>query len=124
MTNPEPYPPIGDVLAAAEKLGATAGRNAASWYTDGNTTDHTYRQILKGIEDGDPAELDKFNLPNLSGEWMGDYTPATLANALGFDAADLAWQEIEDDVCSAWEQAASDAFWAQLEHDCRVVLDQ
>ena len=100
-----------EMLAAARRDGKSAGIAAASWCFDGNTTDETYRYFLEGYEAGDPAVLDRFNVPNLSGEWADSPTPASLADDYGIEADD----ERLDSVCTEWENAASDAFWAELQ---------
>jgi hypothetical protein len=105
-----------DILRAAKRDGKAAGLARASWCFDGNTTDETYRAFLKGFLDGDPAVMDQFNPPNLSGEYADDPTPHTLAEDYGTSAEDL------DGVCQAWEDAASEAFWGELERVARYHL--
>ncbi len=63
------------VEAAAKELGGEAGRAAASWVFDGNTTTEEYARVLFGIEDGDPEVLDALPSPDLSGQWAGASTP-------------------------------------------------
>lgn len=102
------------ILSLARGDGETAGRNAASWAFDGNTTTKTYRTVLRGIQDGDPAVLDSFHTPDLSGEWSGDPTPSTLAE--DYDIADDDRRDwLLDEVCNVWMDAASEAFWSEVE---------
>ena len=108
-----------DILRAARRDGKTAGINAASWVFDGNTTDETYLAFLKGIDDGDPAILDSVTTPNLSGEWAGDPTPGSLADAYGLTPNNDPDGERLMAACYAWEAAASDAFWAEIERVAR-----
>lgn len=106
-----------EAIRQAKKDGAEAGKAAASWCFDGNTKDETYRIVLRQIEDGDPA-LD-FNPPNLSGEYSDDPTPHSLAEEYGIDDSTERGQQILDDVCSAWEDAANEAFYFEIERVCR-----
>src|SRR3954464_12292708 len=64
--------------AGAAELGELEGKAAASWVFDGNTTEETYRDFLKGIEDGDPMVLNMLPSSDLSGEWAGATTPSEL----------------------------------------------
>jgi hypothetical protein len=107
----------------ARKDGKTAGVGAASWCIDGNTTTETYRTILRGIEDGDPAILDQFNTPNLSGEYAGDSTPQTLAEDYGIDETRDPDGLLLDEACTEWEEAASSAFWTELERSVRYQVE-
>ena len=113
-------PTLDELVTLATALGANAGRAAASWVTDGNTTPATYRRILQGIEDGDPEVLDACRTPDLSGEYAGDPTPRTLADELGLEDGDDDWL---DDCCTAYEVAASQSFWDELERVCRLQLE-
>ena len=110
-----------DLLSMARKDGKAAGLGAASWCVDGNTTTETCAAILKGIEDGDPAILDQFNTPNLSGEYADDPTPQTLADDYGIDEARDPDGFLLDEVCTEWEEAASSAFWTELERTVRYL---
>lgn len=105
-----------DAIRAARRDGATAGHNAATWVFDGNTDDATYARVLRGLDEGDPAVYDAYNAPDLSGQWAGGETPASLAHTYGIAEGD----ERMDDVCSAWEDAAADAFWAEVERAARA----
>jgi len=98
-----------DILAAARRDGAEAGRNAASWCTDGNTTLETYRAILRGIEDGDPAVLDAYRVPDLSGEYADAPTPSDLAERYGREIAEETEEEKTEDSRLEEEQAANEA---------------
>lgn len=108
-----------DIIRQARKDGREAGYNAAGWVFDGNTTLETYRAALKGIEDGDPMILDGFSVPNLSGEWADSPTPQSLAEDYGLteDNDPDGWRL--DAACTAWEDAASLAFWHEVERTAR-----
>jgi len=60
------------------------GKAAASWVFDGNTPASTYRDVLKGIREGDPAVLDRFREPSLSGEYADDYSEDQLMDDIGW----------------------------------------
>ena len=108
---------LGDydrLMRDAAFLGREAGKCAASWAFDGNTSEETYQIVKKGLDDGDPAIIDRFRSPDLSGEFSGDPTPDMLAEELDIPYGDAAL----DDACIAWMDAASEAFWAEIE---RVV---
>ena len=116
-----------DILRAAKRDGAKVGKNSAGWCFDGNTSDSTYRRVLKGIEDGDPEVLDRFTPPNLDDPKEGD--PCSLSLAGDYDLIDLdtagptkQGERILDDVCSTWEGAALNAFWGEIERTCRTML--
>ena len=111
-----------EILAQAKKDGKYAGKRAASWVFDGNTNEETYRRFLKGIEDGDPMVLDSVNEPNLSGEYAGDPTSQSLAEEYGLDQDDARYEWLSDKMCTAWEEASSNAFWWELERVCRYQL--
>lgn len=107
-------------LTRASEMGATAGRNLASWVFDGNTTDETYRTFLGLREDGDP--LDEQFAPRsgwLSGENADDPTPQSLASDLGIDPED---DELLNAACSAYEEAADGAYWAHLEATANLMM--
>lgn len=114
-----------EIIREARRDGADAGRSAASWAFDGITSTDTYRAVLNGIKDGDPAVLDMYRLPNLlpnlSGEYADEPTPNTLREAYCVES-DARWEAIEFDVCDAWETACSDAFWSAVEETCRDML--
>lgn len=107
-----------DILIRVKRDGAAYGAGAAGWVFDGNTTQATYESVLGGIEIGDPEMYDRFRTPDLSGEYEGDPTPRTLA--ADYDISEARWEEIGNDVCQAWEDAASTAFWDEIERVCRV----
>src|ERR1019366_10814787 len=99
----------------ASKIGAEHGRNAASWVFDGNTSDETYRRVLAGIGDGDPRIMDSYRTPDLSGEYAGDYTDSDLAADLGISQG----SDEMDDAATAYNDAASEGFWSEVERVAR-----
>ncbi len=88
--------------------GKDAGHAAGTWVFDGNTPDEAYARILKGIEDCDPEVMDMQPSP-LSGEWAGDPTPDSLGKEWGLEGDTLS------EACDIFEQAYSEAFWAEVE---------
>lgn len=106
-----------DVVAEAEVGGREAGEVAATWVEFHDQ--HHAENIAMMLQDGDPRVYDKWREPNLSGEYADDPTPTTLAHDLGIPADD----EALDDICTAWETAASEAFWHTVERDAwRIVM--
>jgi hypothetical protein len=105
----------------AAEYGRDAGRAAASWVFDGNSTEQAYRWVLRGIEDGDPEVLDAYRVPDLSGEYQGDLTDRDLAIMLG-STWDAMGQEALDDAADAYLNAASQSFWDELERIARHHL--
>jgi hypothetical protein len=105
----------------AARLGRIAGENAAAWVeqdTWGGRVTRGEKQaaqaFLDAFEDCDHSALPE--PPNLSGEWAGDETPSSLMLAVLRDG----WEEIEEyveaqqDICTAWEDAANEAFFSFL----------
>lgn len=116
-----------EMLARARRYGKDAGAAAADWATDfGRMTQTASRQtaerILRALADNDSAVLDSFRIPNLSGEYADDPTPATLAEDCGLDPDDSRAEWLTDELSSAWEEAAGKAFWRELERACRAEL--
>ena len=105
-----------DINAQAEKLGTDAGMAAAQWVFGDRTTPDTYRRYAEGIEAGDPAILDSLSEPSLSGEWADDYTSSDLIYDLGIEHEET---EYQDELCETWNEAASAAFWAEVERIAR-----
>lgn len=116
-----------DIIREAKRDGRDAGKNAASWaWEPGRMMQRQEREsaerILRGIEDGDPAILDAYRLPNLSGEYAGDPTPSSLMEDYGVADDDPRREWLEDAVRTAWEDAASSAFWSSLARSCHESL--
>ena len=115
-TSPQPAAPAASLASDAEDLGRDAGKAAASWMFDGNTTERAYRRVLHGIEEGDPQVLDAWQPPAPSdGE---DYTEADLAADLGL--ADRA--PAMADAVAAYLDAASESLWHEAERLARGHL--
>jgi len=118
------------MLTRIRKIAGEHGRAAASWAFDGNTDRATYEAARKGIDAGDPAVMDSFRVPDLGGEYAGDFTDRDLAGELGIDLPDLA--DESESALAAWDSmtkvsetylfAVSDAYWAEIERTINVQL--
>ena len=117
----EPYE-----IKAAE-IGTSHGRNAAGWVFDGNTPAAVYAEVLKGIEDGDPQVMDAYRAPDLSGEFADSYSEHLLIAETGLGDAELMpddeWNEAVSEAANAYNDAASAAFWAEVERVAREHVD-
>lgn len=113
----------------AEKLGHEHGVNAAQWIAQdswggrarGGEDTKTAQAFLDGYDAGDPAILDFYNEPNLSGEYADSWTTPTLYNALGLP------EDYEDDstmaLSLAYEHGSSEGFWDTLTQSARAHLN-
>jgi hypothetical protein len=108
--------------AQAIRDGRDAGEAAAASAHDGNTEAVWYEWVYRGIYEGDPAVLDAFRLPDLSGEWAGDPTPATMAQEWGLNESNDRDGSILDDLCTLYIDAADRAFWWELSRACKRHL--
>lgn len=102
-------------IELAEKIGTEAGIAAAQWVFSDRTTPRTYARYAEGIADGDPEVMDSLNEPSLSGEYSGDYDESDLRSDLGFSP-----DESIDAEADAFNQAASSAFWCEVERIARL----
>lgn len=94
------------MLTEARRLGADHALAVASWVV---MNEDEARLVLDDI---DPAVLDTWTWPNLSGEFADDLTPDTVVRDLGIDPADPSeWcQTCTDEVCAAWQESAESTF--------------
>lgn len=119
-------------ITEAAARGTRAGKAAASWVFDGNTTDETYRATLQGIEDGDPAVMGGLSWEPLSGQWAGESITELLGDLIAWravitegaaddeeEADDEEWEALTD----AYEEAAQTAYWDGIEATCRLHLE-
>jgi len=113
----------------AEKIGIAAGENAAAWVSQdtwgGRVTrgeNEAAQAFLSAFDDGDFSILPE--PPNLSGEWSGDETPASLMESLlGEDWQDVPeYVEAQDVMCQAWENGAHEAFYSSLVQSAQSIL--
>ena len=112
-----------ELEAEAANLGREAGLAAASWFFDGDTDEETYSRVLAGMDEGDPEVMDTLPSGWLSGEYAGDPTPQTLADDLGVDISDMEEADAFDGLCAAYERAADDASYEEIERRARLHVD-
>jgi hypothetical protein len=111
---------------AARELGDEHARNAASWAADGNADPDERRRVLKMLDEGDGQAYDYLpTMPNLSGEFAGDPTPASLFEDVVGRPPELDGLDVEsrdggliDSLCAAYEDAVSETFGPA----CEAVL--
>jgi hypothetical protein len=109
--------------ADAYALGVEAAKTAASWCTDGNTSDEHYARMIRWFDDGDPQVSDYLpTRPNLSGEWADAPTLLSLAaDVTSFRVEHIA-PEILDAIADAWEAGVADTFETECERLIRAQL--
>lgn len=104
-------------IAQARCRGAEAAMAAASWL---EMSESDARSIL---EDVDPAALDGYEPPNLSGEWADDPTPQSLYDDIvGRDLVPT--YEALDALASAWEEGRDSVWVGALQVHALRVLDR
>lgn len=107
-------------IESARQEGYDAGIAAGSWLLDGNSTERAARELLRGIEDGDPMVLDALPASPLSGEWGDAPTPADV----------LAWFDVDEDaeyadaVLSVYEDAFSQGVADEAVRSARAMLGE
>jgi hypothetical protein len=111
----------------ASRLGAIAGSNAAQWVAQDSWGGRVTRREAEAAQDFLCALEDGGELPeppNLSGEWADSETPASLMESLfGDDWQDTPeFVEAQDEMCQAWEDSASEAFFSELARSAGLVL--
>lgn len=90
----------------AAQLGRRHGKAAVYWQIGDNRAGQAwYRDLLRGIEDADPAILGVYQVPDLSVGW--DYTRDDLARDLGVTPGDENMSQAAD----AYLAAAAREFW-------------
>ena len=132
---PDDLPIVDKCLLVARNLGKEAGANCAEWVamdTFGGrcTRDHKAkaRAVLESIESCDYSHMD-VRLPNLSGEYADEMTPAKLLE-------DVMWytdaergehtDEVEaalDDLCNEWEQGVGEGYEWQLAQLAKSAME-
>lgn len=124
------------MLQATRDYGERVGRNAADsmiqdlWGGRQTSPAAARRNALAVVDDVcDTANRLGWSMPDLSGEWAGDPTPADVASACGLelaedadDAARNAYYETLGELCSAWEDSAADGMFAELERSAAEFL--
>lgn len=132
MTTLEQTTLVEDAIKAAAELGKRHGESAADWIIQDSWGGRVTRgekeaasAFLKGLENGDPAIMDGFNPPNLSGEYADDMTPQRLMDhCFRFEDDYAECADYEDDICLSYEDAASEAFWNTLQQSAESVISE
>lgn len=118
----------------AHKLGAEAAKTAATWATDGNTSEDHYRRMIAWQEDGDERFSEHLpTCPNLSGEWADAPVAITLYEEVtGLDhaeqeeAAGLGYETlvgyVVDTIANAWEAGVAETFEVECERLIRAAV--
>jgi hypothetical protein len=125
---------VNEFHTRAEEIGIKDGANSAEWFIQdlwgGRVTKghkETAEAFLRGYDDGDPAVMDKFTLPNLSGEWAGDETPSTLfarvvRSSVRKDMDDDDKIDLMHDLADYWDNGVQIGFWDTLVKSAQSVL--
>jgi len=103
--------------------GQNDGRAVGNSFFDGNTTEETYRAILKGIEDGDPAIIDQLPYTRIGDEYADEPTWDQIVyeelsvDISNTDMDDVDWLEAyESGFRSACEDEITNAARGQVTH--------
>ena len=121
------------LVETAMELGAEHGKTAAAWFTqDAFGGRHTgdskaaAAEVLRQLEDGDPAIWDSANVPDLSGEYADSMSTRRLslhcAGACGVDHDAISPEE-EDDLASNYEDEARNAWAFAVEKAARECVE-
>jgi len=112
---------IDDLKHQARLWGSEEGANAAEWVAQdtfgGRVTrgaKESAQEVIRQMDEGDPAFWDGVSLPDLSGEYADDPTPRTLAENYGLDEENDPDGFILDELCTEWEEGVSDGFGSKL----------
>lgn len=122
-----------ELVNTARELGAEHGKTAAGWFTQyafgGRHTGDSKAaaaEILRQLEDGDPAFWDSANVPDLSGQWADSLT----ARRLAIECAEICRAdhgaispEEEDELASHYEDSARDAWAWAVEKAARACVE-
>ena len=119
---------MNELQERAYKLGRDAGENAAAWVeqdTIGGRVTRNERENAQALIDQlESGEIfDSVRLPDLSGEYAGDPTPASLADDLGIDPDSEGAEWDIDEACTAYEEGVSDGFRDALHRAASAVIE-
>jgi hypothetical protein len=96
------------MLAQSRWLGADAALTAVSWVIMSGS------DAASLLGDADPAAMDRYREPDLSGEFADDLTPDSLAEQVGLTRDELCIcpdeAELRDALADAWEEGR-DLVW-------------
>ena len=132
---PDDLPIVDKCLVVARNMGKEAGANFAHWVAqDTFGGRYTYahkdkaRAVLESIESGDDKHM-SVNLPNLSGEYADEMTPAKLLeDVMCYTDAERGehTDEVEeaiDDICSEWISGVDEGYEWQLAQLAKSTLE-
>jgi hypothetical protein len=113
--------PHDDHARWARDDGRATGHAAGAWAINSTITEQDARDALTGIREGDFDIMDRFSSGTgwLSGEWADQPTPATLARDADCDDPDCI-----DALCDAFELAADEAYWNEIERALRYYAGE
>lgn len=113
----------GAAVEAMRAAGETAGKNAASWIADGNTSRLALEGMLRAFEgDADPGAV-AAPAP-FSGEWAsGPSVADVIGSETEADPDELAPEE-RDELATVFEDAYYEAFHAEGERIVRGMLGE
>jgi hypothetical protein len=123
-------PKPAEHITQAQKIGSEHGRNAADWWRQDAIGGRVWgdgqrmaRDVLQGLEDGDPAVLDSLPGPDLSGQFADGYSSRDLLRDLGVKDGDASfWEGLTDELFTAYETSYSNAVSDAVEGYCRQAL--
>lgn len=122
-----------ELVNTARELGAEHGKTAAGWFTQyavgGRHTGDSKAaaaEILRQLEDGDPALWDSANVPDLSGEYADSMSARRLAlqcaASCGVDHDAISPEE-EDELASHYEDEARNEWALSVEKEARECVE-
>ena len=128
-----PTPIWRELVETACELGTEHGKNSAAWFTQyafgGRHTGDSKAaaaEILRQLEDGDPAIWDSANVPDLSGEYADSMSTRRLslhcAGACGVDHDAISPEE-EDGLATNYEDEARHAWAYFVEKAARECVE-
>lgn len=113
-----------EAIREAKRRGKERGLAQASWQFNGNTNKATYRAFLDAYDGG--GDTDPWDHPAwLSGEFAGESVEELVGDLFVGRFKGVFDAEVRmDEVCTAYEQAAEDAYWLELVHVAKLQLQE
>lgn len=110
---------MSDYEDQARELGREAARCALTW------VELSVADARSIVSDVDPAVMDAYEGPNLSGEWADGPTPDSIYRAVTGGELDL-WPEDEailrDSIADAWQEGVDEVWSEGLDRLAHKVL--
>ena len=107
---------LDEIIERAEREGYDHGVTAGSWLLDGNSTQDAARELVRGIEEGDPIVLDLLPSSPLSGEYADGVLPPDVLHDIDED------HDAASDVLDAFEAGFSRGVEAEAVRSARALL--